>query len=212
MVYIDKQYTDGEERAKVFPQCVWLWGKICLSQGNAGTAYEVCRKGIDCLAENGSLSMLYHLLELEEECQKKLGKENLLHKVQEQKAAVKFLYDIVGTVMPSERIAEFIYVSRQSEILVANELLKEVRLEQNLSQEELSTDICTQETLSRIECGKDARIQKIYMGCCGKWEWKESGFMALLSRMTMSCTRKLDGINERFQKEKWMLQKCCWMN
>ena len=154
MVYIDKQYTDGEERAKVFPQCVWLWGKICLSQGNAGTAYEVCRKGIDCLAENGSLSMLYHLLELEEECQKKLGKENLLHKVQEQKAAVKFLYDIVGTVMPSERIAEFIYVSRQSEILVANELLKEVRLEQNLSQEELSTDICTQETLSRIECGK----------------------------------------------------------
>ncbi len=154
MVYIDKQYTDGEERAKVFPQCVWLWGKICLSQGNAGTAYEVCRKGIDCLAENGSLSMLYHLLELEEECQKKLGKENLLHKVKEQKAAVKFLYDIAENVMPSERIAEFLFVSRQSEILVANELLKEVRLEQNLSQEELSTDICTQETLSRIECGK----------------------------------------------------------
>lgn len=94
MVYIDKRYIDGEERAKVFPQCAWLWGKICLLQGNTGIAYEICKKGIDCLAENGALSILYHLLELEEECQKKLGKEDLIHKVQEQKAAVVVLYDI----------------------------------------------------------------------------------------------------------------------
>lgn len=56
--------------------------------------------------------------------------------------------------MPSERIVEFLFVSRQSEVIVANEFLREMRLEQNLSQEELSADICTQETLSRIECGK----------------------------------------------------------
>lgn len=62
--YIDTRYTDEEERAKVYPQCAWIWSQVCLWRGDVRTAYEICKKGVDCLAEKGVLTVMEELLEI----------------------------------------------------------------------------------------------------------------------------------------------------
>ncbi|MDE5865560.1 MAG: helix-turn-helix domain-containing protein, partial [Lachnospiraceae bacterium] len=53
--------------------------------------------------------------------------------------------------------------SMQGEIVVTGELIREMRMSQKMSQEELSADICTQETLSRIENEKRSpNTKKLY--------------------------------------------------
>ena len=53
--YIDTHYTDKKERAKVYPQAVWLAGRVAFTEGNFGKAYELYQAGEQCLAENGVL-------------------------------------------------------------------------------------------------------------------------------------------------------------
>lgn len=149
--YIDNKYTDEEERAKVYPQCAWIWSQVCLLRGNVNIAYETCQKGIDCLAENGVLTVIEELLDIKIKCLEKLGAVDEIQKIRKHKEAVSFLYDVVEKPRITEKIVLLFLTSMQGEIVVTNELIREMRLSQKMSQEELSADICTQETLSRIE-------------------------------------------------------------
>ena len=152
--YIDTGYTDEEERAKVYPQCAWIYSQVCLWRGDVRTAYEICRKGVDCLAENGVLTVMEELLDIKIKCMEKLGAVEGIQKIKNQKCAVSFLYDIVEKPHISEKIALLFLTSINGEIVVTNELIREMRLSQKMSQEELSFGICAPETLSRIEYGK----------------------------------------------------------
>lgn len=151
--YIDRRYTDGEERVRIYPQCAWLLGQTYLAGHNIGSAYEICEKGIDCLAKNGALSFMKELLELKEKCLGYFGKADEIIKISEQKAAIEFLYEIAGMPYVEEKSISLLQTSRETEIIVLNEVIREMRQAQKLSQEELSADICSQETLSRIESG-----------------------------------------------------------
>ena len=152
--YIDSRYTDEEERAKVYPQCAWIYSLVCLWCGDVRTAYEICQKGVDCLAENGVLTVVEELLDIKIKCLEKLEAVEEIQKIRNQKCAVAFLYDIVEKPRISEKIVLLFLTSIQGEVVVTNELIREMRLSQNMSQEELSFGICVPETLSRIESGK----------------------------------------------------------
>ena len=152
--YIDIRYTDEEERAKVYPQCAWIWSQVCLWRGDVRTAYEICQKGVDCLAENGVLTVMEELLDIKIKCLEKLEAVEGIQKIRNQKCAVAFLYDIVEKPRITEKIVLLFLTSINGEIVVTNELIREMRLSQKMSQEELSFGICAPETLSRIEYGK----------------------------------------------------------
>lgn len=161
--YIDNRYTDEEERAKVYPQCAWIWSQVCLWRGDVRTAYEICQKGVDCLAENGVLTVMEELLEIKIKCLEKLGAVEGIQKIRKQKCAVAFLYDIVEKPRITEKIVLLFLTSIQGEVVVTNELIREMRLSRKMSQEELSADICAPETLSRIEYGKRSpNTKKLY--------------------------------------------------
>ena len=66
--YILRCYTDAEEQVKVYPHCAWLLGQLYLEQDRVEEAYITCKKGKASLVENGSLSPLWEILELEETC------------------------------------------------------------------------------------------------------------------------------------------------
>lgn len=151
--YIDKRYTDGEERVRVYPQCAWILGKVYLEEQNIGSAFEVCEKGLNCLIENGALSLMKELLELKAECLGQMGKSEERKKIGNQKAAVDFLYKVVGKTYVKEKAIALLQTSRETEIIVLNEVLREMRQNKKISQEQLSENICSQETLSRIESG-----------------------------------------------------------
>lgn len=152
--YLEDHYTDGEEKAKIYPQCAWLLTEIYLKQNETEKAYEFCRQGKACLVQNGVLTLMEEFLQLEIKCLKKLGKAEEQSEPVHELEAIQFLYQFAGRRPPSEKICYFLMTSQQSEVVISNEMIREFRLAQHLSQEALSADICTQETLSRIENGK----------------------------------------------------------
>lgn len=161
--YIDVRYTDDEERAKVYPQCAWLFSQVCLLDGKISMAYEICSKGVECLAKNGVLTVMKELLEIKTECLERMNAEEELQKTRRHREAVEFIYNIADMPYMSEKIVMFFMASIQGEVVVTNELIREMRISQKMSQEELSADICTQETLSRIESGmRSPNAKKLY--------------------------------------------------
>ncbi|MCI8528785.1 MAG: helix-turn-helix transcriptional regulator [Lachnospiraceae bacterium] len=152
--YLEKWCTDTEEKAKIYPQCTWVLGKAYHSQGDWGTAYDICGRGVACLAENGILTVMDKLLEIQSACLEKMGRKEEAAVLEKIREAIGFLYQFAGVELPQGDILYLLLVREQKELLVNRELLKEMRLAKGLSQEELSEGICSWETVSRIEGGK----------------------------------------------------------
>lgn len=152
--YIRHHYTDTEERVKVYPHCAWLLGMLYLDQGRVAEAYAVCRKGRESLLQNGSLIPLRQILELEEACLQRMGRPEEPVRCRRYQEAVAFLYEAAGVCPESDMIAVFMQSSFQGEFIITNELVRDIREAKGISQEQLCENICSQETLSRIESGK----------------------------------------------------------
>lgn len=161
--YILRHYTDTEERVKVYPHCTWLLGQLYLEQNRVEDAYAICRKGRESLIENGSLSPLWEILELEESCLQRLGKEMELAQCRKYQEAIAFLYQVTGKHLESNMMAAFMKNSFQGELVITNELVRDLREAKGLSQEELCEGICAQETLSKIEtCKRSPNKKNLY--------------------------------------------------
>ena len=154
--YIDRNVTDEAERAKLLPKCAWLRGEIYYKQGKIEKSYEICDKGKECLAKNGNLIVMDKLLSLEERCLRELGREKERKIIQKQLSAVNDLYSLADFRLPKERILCLLLTSEHNETLISNEVVREIRISCGLSQEELCEDICSRETLSRIENSKQS--------------------------------------------------------
>jgi len=161
--YLLQHYTDGEEQVKVYPQCAWLLGKVYLEQDKVQEAYMICKKGKNILIENGSLLTMRELLELEEECLERMSDEQELQKCRNYQKALAFLYEAAGERQDTDAVHIFIKSSFQGEFVLTNELLKELRKANKMTQEELCEDICSQKELSQIENGiKKPNRTKLY--------------------------------------------------
>lgn len=158
--YILHYYTDAEEQAKVYPHCAWLLGQLYLEQNMVEEAYIVCKRGKASLVENGSLSPMWEMLELEEACLEKMGRQEELIWCRKCQEAVAFLYEAAGVHLESNIMAAFMRSSFQGELIITNELVRDLREAKGLSQEELCAGICAQETLSRIEQGRRSPNKK----------------------------------------------------
>ena len=151
--YIDEHYTDEEERAKVFPHCTLALGRLYLQRRDMGSALEVCKCGIENLSINGVLTPMKELLAIAAQCYEQLENLPEKNKCCKQMAAIDFLYEMGNVQYPTEPLALFLLTSLQGEVVVSNELIKELRQAKHMSQEALCEGICTRETLSRIEGG-----------------------------------------------------------
>lgn len=149
--YVYKNVTDAAERTKVYPKCAWLLGEIYYKQGKIKKAYKTCERGKECLSENGALIVMDKLLSLEEICLRQLGLESERRVVQNQLSAVKDLYRLADYKLPKERILCLLMTSEHNEVVISNAMVREMRLSYGLSQEKLCEDICSRETLSKIE-------------------------------------------------------------
>ena len=158
--YILSHYTDTEEQVKVYPHCMWLLGQLYLEQGRVEAAYMACGKGKESLIENGSLNPLWEILELEETCLERLGRQAELLQCRKYREAVAFLYEAAGARPVSNMMAAFLKSSFQGEFILSNELVRDLREARGLSQEAFGADICARETLSRIESGKSSPNKK----------------------------------------------------
>lgn len=155
-VYIETYYTDEEEKSRIYPQCLWLRAKCCLKRGKRENVCRFCDEGIACLTKNGKLTMLDELLQIKWNCLQAMGKADTIEgiRIEKQREAIRFVYELSKHRICQDELLLLIRVTPNNEFLISNELIRELRRAEHMSQEELIADICTRETLSRIESGK----------------------------------------------------------
>ena len=158
--YLGWKITDEAEKVKLYPKCAWLLGELYYRQGKTGNAYQVCDQGKECLAKNGSLIVMDKLLALEEICLRELGREAERKVIENQLNAVEAIYRIADFKLPEDRILCLLFTNEHNEVLISNEMVRELRTACGLSQEKLSEGICSRETLTRIEKGQRSPNRK----------------------------------------------------
>ena len=167
--YITHFYTDQEAKVKIYPQCTWLLGKMYYLEGEYRKCNTIVDRGIQCLRENGGLHWMRELLWLKKECARKLYKEDVVKQCEKYVRAIDFLYDIAGMKAPEFSVAKFLESNTQRECIVSNKFLRDLRKVKNITQEELCENVCTWETISRVEAGRTPNKKKLYQ------LWKKLG-------------------------------------
>ena len=160
--YIDNGYTDEEEKVKVYPKAAYLLVKFYIKRGNYLSAEDLCEKAIDILTSNGVIVGLADLLLLYVEILNKNGKDVKEKKISLQLASLLKVYDEYDIKLLFLPDTAIIVKNIQNDIYLMGELIKANRVKVKISQENLSSDICAAESLSRIESGKRAPRNKNY--------------------------------------------------
>lgn len=153
--YIETCYTDEEEKARIYPQCLWMSARLYLQQDKMEIACQICDEGIDCLTRNGVLTLLDEFLFMKQQSMQLSEAAPERISMERQRSAIRYAYEMAeDKILSQDEIFYFIRVVPNNELLISNEMIRELRIALNMSQEELIEDICTRETLSRIESGK----------------------------------------------------------
>lgn len=201
--YILHHYTDMEEQVKVYPHCAWLLGRIYLEQNEIAEACAMCRKGKKVLIENGSLSPLWEILELEAACLERMDRQTELSRCRKYQESVLFLHKAAGVQFESNMMATFMRSSFQGEFVITNELVRNLREAQGLTQEKLCAEICSQETLSRIEKGKRKPNKKKLYQLLKKMGMERENYYGFIEAQEYELYEKVREYNRTVPNGRW---------
>lgn len=149
LVYADKQWGDKEEKAKIYPYTARVLCEALIKQKRYEEIKEISRKGIELLVKTNSLANLLELLGLEIEALEALSEDAAVRKKKQKES----LEDICKKYDDREkRIGIFPRIKK--ELYLDWEIIRKQRIALGITQEELSEDICSQESLARIEQGR----------------------------------------------------------
>lgn len=137
--FIDRQWTDEEEKIKIYPFTVLLYCRELLVKREYQRAEGLCERAVALLTKNNALPNLLALLNLRIEALMGLReqgiKEENLERLLKQAEALRTV---------------------ERELYLEKEIIAKNRRALGLTQERLSENICSRETLSRIERGRRA--------------------------------------------------------
>lgn len=156
--YIDTQYKDEEIRIKTYPKAVIMIIPLLHKRNEYMEGAFYCKKAIELLCQRGVLYDLVELIRTYLSFRQDFSrtKENVCF--EHYLWALEEIYQMFGY----ERFqTESNVLSYQNqELYLVNEVIRLGRENRKLTQEKLSEEICTPETLSRIETGKRAPSTK----------------------------------------------------
>lgn len=147
-------YNDKEAKVKIYPKAIKLLAPLLIQERRYVECLYLCQRAIELLRWQG---VLYDLAELMEDYLKccaegSRGEKEIQYEKQLQ--ALKEVYEEYGVDIHQSENAMLHYGNQ--EVYLVDEVIKMSRMNRAVSQEMLSEDICTPETLSRIETGKRA--------------------------------------------------------
>lgn len=160
--YVRQHYTDEEETAKIYAKIVRVEAKILLKAGMYKKAAEICNVALELLGKNDLLLDFYEILVMFIKSLKCTDQEpDKLRKMEKWECTLKELYEEYEIQLPKGSMG-LLTENSQCEMLLLSEILKKERNAKGWSQEQLSVDICTPETISAIENGRRAPTLKNY--------------------------------------------------
>lgn len=157
--YIEKRDYDAEIAVKVYPYAVILLCENLEIQGTYELEYliEIAGKALELLRNEAKILYLPEIIELYTGLLEERGiQEKWIWELREMRKSLLEIEEEFGVHF--ERYRLFQHFNRTFEL--DYEVIRNTRIAYGISQEELCEEICTQETLSRIERGKCAPSNK----------------------------------------------------
>ena len=147
--YTEKNYDDYEAKVKVLPRAVKLLYPLLMEEEKYEEAMKLCKKAVDLLLWQG---VLYDLAELLAGYLQSASLNPEIAdtvKYERQLQALLEVYEEYGADLYLQEDTRLMY--QDQELYLVDEMILRYRIRMGISQEELSEDICTPETISRIE-------------------------------------------------------------
>lgn len=154
---VERVCSDEEELAKVYPYAILLFGTYAGKEGSVGlrTLLAMTEKAFELLRESGQILFVPEILKQYMELLKDYEDETESTKIAELSQMREALLSVEKEFGADfEKFPMFSYMNRVFEL--DYDVIRRSRMASKLSQERLCEDICTQETLSRIESAKRA--------------------------------------------------------
>lgn len=154
--YVQEKITDEEVRNYRRAQLFYLIARQEKKKENWDGCYEACEAVVEAEVSNGTCIMLPYAMGLEMQCLERNPslKNAALRKKQYQALCGQEKYAMAGFQEQSAFLTLLLAGQTSQEKHRIDEVLGRARERKNMTQEKLSEDICTPETLSRIESGK----------------------------------------------------------
>lgn len=147
--YTEKNYDDYEAKVKVLPRAVKLLYPLLMEKERYKEAMELCKKAVDLLLWQGVLYDLAELMTGYLQCASMDSEIADTGKYERQLQALLEVYEEYDADIYRKENICLMY--QDQELYLVNEMILRYRIRNGISQEELSEDICTPETISRIE-------------------------------------------------------------
>lgn len=147
-------YNDKEAKVKIYPKAIKLLAPLLIREKRYVECLYLCQRAIELLRWQGVLYDLAELMEDYLKCCAEGSRGEKAAQYEKQLQALKEVYEEYGVDIHLSENAMLHYGNQ--EIYLVDEVIKMSRIDRAVSQEILSEDICTPETLSRIESGKRA--------------------------------------------------------
>lgn len=165
--YIDINFTDEVEYAKLNSKSSWLLACIYVKKGAYLQAYQVCEKAMSWLRKYGILYFMLPLLEKLFYCSEKLGIDSNRNKWKIYYDIVRQLYEDYGESWYCQD--SLFHNCYQTSYHLASEFIRQERHAQELTQEKLIEGVYeTPENLSRVENGRATPTRKKFERLMGK--------------------------------------------
>lgn len=175
--YINRQFTDEEEHAKICSKCAWLLAHVYFEEGNYVTTLALCKKGMEGLRRNHILYFMLPLLKLMTEAEKMLG-------IDPGKSVWVKYYDVLNILWdgyapkwcPTDSLFHNCF---QKEYHLDYEFIRSEREVRGMTQEEMSEGIYQNvESYSRFETGKASPNKKTFEKMIRKLEIEKGRYNA----------------------------------
>lgn len=170
--YTLTHYREEQEAVKLYPKVAARYLPILLNREKYYGCLTIGEKALAMMISTGYASSMETVLENYVKAAEASGLAESVHKKRVQLGAWKELMRELGHA-ESGLDDELYMMDVWQEVELLDERISRARQQQGYSQEALSEDICTPETLSRIETGKRAPNQRTYKALAKKLSLQE---------------------------------------
>ncbi len=211
MQYIERWVQDVQEHTRIYPLVAVQYLKLLQERGQYSACLVIAEQVLEIMTTTGYVSCMEQVLESYVEAAGKRGIEQDARKRQKQLEAWR---ELMRDINPNavEPDGEMFLLDVWQEIELVNEAIKISRMELGYSQERLSEDICSPETMSRIETGKQAPHNRNYKALAKKLSLPEEWYFANIDTddfavLELQSWLELYVMNQEWEKAEETLEK-----
>lgn len=202
MHYVETHYKDEQEAVHLFPRVAAQYLKLLYRSAQYHECISIAERAIEMMVSTGYASSMEAILTILVQATEQLG---LTEKVAKKKVQLAAWSEIMREYQPvSDDGKEDLFlldVWQEAELL--NETISLSRREYGYSQEILSENICTPETLSRIETGKRPPRRKTFHELTEKLELRRDYYYSVIETDDFRALEEKWRLGRLVMLQKW---------